>query len=116
MAFEGAGLKFMDLEAKWMLIAGAPILFALFVGGYIKNVKGFGLELEAELNGHRLPESVIDKTDVILSVKIRKDSVVYLDQMEDVEKRKSIAFNLSKERKTIMTPMPWANTSRGFLM
>lgn len=94
MAFEGAGWKFMDLEAKWMLIAGAPILLALFVGGYIKNVKGFGLELEAELNGHRLPESVIDKTDVILSVKTRKDSVVYLDQMEDVEKRKinSIQF------------------------
>lgn len=40
---------FLGLDLKWMIVAGIPILIGLFAGGYIKNLKGFGLELEASL-------------------------------------------------------------------
>ncbi|NCD71781.1 CBS domain-containing protein [Mucilaginibacter agri] len=54
----------MKLDAKWLLVAGTPILIALIIGGYIKTFKGLGLELEANLKKD-LPESLITKFEFI---------------------------------------------------
>jgi len=40
---------FLDLPMQWLVVIFLPILVALFVGGYIKRFKGFGIELEAAL-------------------------------------------------------------------
>ena len=40
----------LGLNAKWLSFSAIPILIALFVGGYIKSFKGFGIEVEANLN------------------------------------------------------------------
>jgi hypothetical protein len=39
----------MWLGTQWLVVAGVPVLIALFIGGYIKSFKGFGIELEAKL-------------------------------------------------------------------
>ncbi|MDX9965698.1 hypothetical protein E0765_01645 [Sulfuricurvum sp. IAE1] len=39
----------LNLETRWLLVAGIPLLATLFIGGYIKSFKGFGVELEAKL-------------------------------------------------------------------
>ncbi len=49
----------LQLEAKWLLVAGVPMLVALIVGGYVTNFKGFGFELEAKL---RSPVSTLNLT------------------------------------------------------
>lgn len=41
--------KLLNLETRWLLVAGIPLLSTLFIGGYIKSFKGFGVELEAKL-------------------------------------------------------------------
>jgi len=45
--FQHYNLDVLKLESRWLLVSGVPILIALFVGGYIKKFKGFGIELEA---------------------------------------------------------------------
>lgn len=47
LAFQFFDSKMLNLETRWLLASGIPILIALFVGGYIKSFKGFGVELEA---------------------------------------------------------------------
>ena len=39
----------LNLESRWLLLAGIPILLALFIGGYIQKFKGLGIEIEARL-------------------------------------------------------------------
>lgn len=40
----------LSLDTKWIAFSGLPILIALLIGGYIKSFKGFGIEVEANLN------------------------------------------------------------------
>ncbi len=41
--------KFLNLPSHWIAVAVIPVLISLFVGGFIKRFKGFGVELEADL-------------------------------------------------------------------
>lgn len=41
--------EILELESRWLIVSGAPLLIALFVGGYVTSFKGFGVELEAKL-------------------------------------------------------------------
>ncbi len=36
----------LNLETRWLVVAGVPIIIALIIGGYIYKFKGFGIELE----------------------------------------------------------------------
>jgi CBS domain-containing protein len=58
----------LELESRWLILAGAPILVALIVGGYIHKFKGFGLEIETRLQN-----------------RIRKNELHSLDALEQVE-------------------------------
>lgn len=46
---QGYNSSLLKLDIKWLVLCSLPMLIALFVGGYIKSFKGFGLELEARL-------------------------------------------------------------------
>jgi len=39
----------LDVDAKWICVACAPVIIALILSGIIKNFKGFGIELEIEI-------------------------------------------------------------------
>ena len=39
----------MGLDVKWVLVSLVPILLALIGGGYIKILKGFGIEIETRI-------------------------------------------------------------------
>ncbi|MFC1863449.1 hypothetical protein ACFL1Z_05805 [Thermodesulfobacteriota bacterium] len=39
----------LQIESRWLLVCGIPVLIALIVGGYIQKFKGFGVEIEARL-------------------------------------------------------------------
>lgn len=49
LAGQGFVPYILDLESRWLVVSGIPLLIALFVGGYITSFKGFGVELEARL-------------------------------------------------------------------
>jgi hypothetical protein len=50
--------KALKLDVKWIILCGIPLLIGLFIGGYIKTFKGFGIELESSLK-EPIPKSVI---------------------------------------------------------
>ncbi len=39
----------LQLENRWLIVAGIPLLLAIIVGGYVRRFKGFGMELETRL-------------------------------------------------------------------
>ena len=48
--FQYQQASILKLASRWLIASGVPLLAALFVGGYIKSFKGFGVELEASLH------------------------------------------------------------------
>lgn len=87
MILQAYDLKSLNLDVKWVIVCGIPILLALFIGGYIKTFKGFGVELEADLN-EPLPRNLISETDMMPSPAIAKSSINTLNEMQASEKRK----------------------------
>ena len=90
LAFKSQAYNFMDLEIKWLIVAGIPILFALIFGGYVKSFKGFGIELEANLKD-TLPSALIISFDSLVenSYVIRKESVSRLNNLARLRKDKT---------------------------
>ncbi len=81
--------EFLNLPSQWLAIAVLPIIIAMFVGGYIKSFKGFGVELEAAL---RAPVSMVDikAADAVADIQGDvKRSMSYLHEMSE-EKAQSI--------------------------
>ena len=39
----------MQLDVKWIVVACIPLVIALIMGGYIRVIKGFGVELETKI-------------------------------------------------------------------
>ncbi len=77
---------FLDLPMQWLFIACFPTLVALFVGGHITRFKGFGVELESQLN--KTPIASLDLTakDAVADIPgDEKQSIGYLGQMSDEE-------------------------------
>ena len=64
---QGYNSTLLYLDIKWLALCSLPTLIALFIGGYIKSFKGFGLELEARLKN---PISTLElkTTDAITEV------------------------------------------------
>jgi uncharacterized integral membrane protein len=88
----------LKLDSKWLIVAGVPILIALFAGGYITKFKGFGVELEAKL------KKTIDKVDLIVEDVTEefpedvKGSIPRLDEITEEERGrvKRLAFIAGK--------------------
>ncbi|MCP5067886.1 MAG: hypothetical protein GY946_15100 [bacterium] len=54
------GWAFLDLDSRWLLVAGVPLLVALIAGGFIRGLKGFGIEIEIGLE-EPVPEGAMEK-------------------------------------------------------
>jgi hypothetical protein len=79
--------KMLGLEVKWLAVSAIPILIGLFIGGYIKNFKGFGLELEYNLK-EPIPSKVISEINVIESPALEKGKLDSLYNLNTTEKSK----------------------------
>ena len=78
----------LKLESRWLLVAGVPLLAALIVGGYIKNFKGFGVELEASLSK---PVGNLELTATEAIEELSGDdkrSISYLMDLKPAEKKR----------------------------
>lgn len=78
----------LNLESRWLMVAGVPLLAALIVGGYIKSFKGFGVELEARLSK---PVTSIELTATEAMVEVAGDekrSIDYLHRLSQKDRRK----------------------------
>jgi len=78
----------LNLEIKLLIVSGIPILIGLFIGGYIKNFKGFGLELEYNLKEQPIPLKVISNIDMIKSPALEKGTLPELERLDRTEKEK----------------------------
>lgn len=87
LIFQYKDLKFLSLEIKWLIVCGLPILIGLFIGGYIKTFKGFGLELETNLK-EPIPLSIVSKVDMTESPGMNKETLHRLQQLGDAERNK----------------------------
>ena len=85
--FQGLELKILNLDIKWILLSGVPILIGLFIGGYIKKFKGFGFELESNLK-EPIPKSLILDNDVTESFALNKQSLDQLRHLSSSKKSK----------------------------
>jgi hypothetical protein len=83
--FQYHNSNLLQLEPKWLILAGVPVLIGLFIGGYIKSFKGLGLELESNLK-EPIPLKLISPIDVIESKGIDKESLGRLHSLSEKEK------------------------------
>lgn len=88
LVFQHNDMTLLKLDVKWLILSSIPILIGLFIGGYIKNFKGFGLELEYNLK-ESIPLSLITKSEFKKSEGINKESVQILHQLDDKERKKT---------------------------
>lgn len=93
MALKANDFYFMELNTQWLLVAGIPLLLSLILGGYIKNFKGFGIELEADLKS-TLPSSLVEPVIFTTIEAMRKGTINYLHNLsrEKKLKTKSLKF------------------------
>jgi hypothetical protein len=93
------GSSVLNLEAKWMIIAGVPILIGLIAGGYIKKFKGFGVELETELE-KPVEDLHLTATDAMIKLpRITKDDLSKLETFtpEQIKGTKRLGFTSSRK-------------------
>lgn len=93
----------LELESRWLLVAGVPILAALIIGGYIKSFKGFGIELEARLNK---PVANMELSATVAMEEIlgdAKSSIQYLDQLSPSSRRRISRLVLIQGRSNYYT-------------
>lgn len=80
----------LALDSKWLVVAAIPLLLAILAGGYIKNFKGFGIELEANLH-KPIDLSGLSATEAMETVSgDEKQTLSYLQELSE-RARKRIA-------------------------
>lgn len=77
----------LNLESRWLMVAGVPLLAALIVGGYIKSFKGFGVELEASLSKPVTNIELAATEAMHEVVGDEKRSIHYLDRLSQRDRR-----------------------------
>lgn len=80
----------LNLDVKWIAVSVVPLLLALIAGGYVRIIKGFGIELET-----RIEEPIISldlrATDALTLLKgLEKQRIRDLDRLSK-DQRKRIA-------------------------
>ncbi|MFY0483355.1 hypothetical protein ACI6PS_12195 [Flavobacterium sp. PLA-1-15] len=91
--FQFSGL---DLDVKWLIVSGIPILIGLLIGEYIKSFKGFGIEIESSLKAE-LPSkliSPISEESIVDVNSLDKRSLEYLQNLsfEEIQKISRLRF------------------------
>lgn len=85
LILQGIGASILELESRWLIVAGVPILLSLIIGGYIKKFKGLGVELETRLKSN-VWISNLRATDALNHVKgVDKGPVRYLYKTPQTE-------------------------------
>lgn len=102
--FKSQDYLFMDLDVKWILVAGLPVLVVLLLGGYIKSFKGFGVELEANL-AEPLPPSLVSIPTYVPQQSLTKASMAYLFSMSDHSKLTITMLRMESGKKGYYDPM-----------
>lgn len=98
MWLEYCDSKLLELDTKWILLSGIPILVGLVYSGIIKTLKIFDIELEMNL-GEKLDPNLIGKVTVFPSNEVTKSSMRFLFELpEDVKKNvQRLRFILGKQ-------------------
>lgn len=94
------GARFLNLPSQWILVSVFPILVALFLAGYVRKFKGFGIELESSLNSPI--SSVLDlgvASALTVLVVAKKQEVRYLYDLKRDRKLaiRVLSFELSRK-------------------
>lgn len=85
-SFQHNKAEVLNLETRWLIVSGVPILVALIIGGYIKSFKGFGVELEASLE-KPVSNLSLSATEAITQVKgDEKRNISYLQSLSSSKK------------------------------
>lgn len=94
LILQGINAAILDLETRWLLVAGIPILIALIIGGYIYRFKGFGIELETRLQSP-MGTSILQTTDALEQAPgLDKEAVGLLDSLtqEQLSRLQRLSF------------------------
>lgn len=91
---------FLRLPLHWLLIALLPVLVALFIGGYVTELKGFGFELKNALNTPVNVLSLTKTADVIAKIpRISKaTAITATGYFEDNEIARWLVFETGKKK------------------
>lgn len=90
----------LELDVKWIAVSILPLILSLILGGYIKSFKGFGFEVEANLqkeistNFKLLPNIEVEKSPML-----QKGLVDKLEKTpkEELDKIKRLTFIYGKK-------------------
>lgn len=97
--FQSKKSELLALEAKWLIIAGIPVLLGLLAGGYIHKFKGFGIELETALE-NPIGEINLIATDVLHDIPgEEKQSLEYLKKLSPKERAEVQRLSFISERR-----------------
>lgn len=89
----------LDLDFKWIAVAGVPLLIGLLYSGIIKNFKGFGIELETHFSNTVKEVEIIGKLETLDSPDISKESLEKLYPLSEGEKNQiqRLKFEMGKK-------------------
>jgi hypothetical protein len=90
--------KGLELDIKWIAVCGVPLLISIFISGYIKSVKAFGVELEAHLE-KSIDIKFVKSLPTIETYGFKKESLQFLDIVEERDKRKAIKLSFISGKK-----------------
>jgi len=79
--------KILDLDNKWLIVSGLPILIGLFLSGVIKSFKGFGVELESNLS-EKVDLELVGSVESFPTPELTKQSMQFLFDMSPKQKSK----------------------------
>ena len=97
--FQSRKSELLALEAKWLIIAGIPVLVGLLAGGYITKFKGFGIELETLLE-NPIGDINLIATDVLHDIPgEEKKSVMYLQELSSKKRAEVQRLSFISERR-----------------
>lgn len=102
LCLQQLGAAMMDLPPRWLLVSVVPLVIAAVAGGYVKTLKGFGVELEARLAepvGSLVPEEV----GLDLPGGPREDRA-YLDTLSTAAKRKITRLSIDQSKAPTCVP------------
>lgn len=86
MMLEQHGAKMLALEAKWLVVAGIPLLVAILRSNLIARFKGFGVELETRLRDTVGSLTLSAATALADLPGDEKQNMMYLQSMRESER------------------------------
>jgi hypothetical protein len=79
--------KGLELDIKWIVVCGIPVIISIFISGFVKSFKGFGIELEANLS-EPINLEFLKPVETIETYGFQKSSLEFLNNLQPNEKRR----------------------------